>query len=459
MIKQGINWLKNAKFHGLNPKEFNVYALDSCFGKLNKDSPNFIKTYALLDIQLTSAIKECGHRIRYSSLNPKEFHSGWNFPQPTVLAADSVWIQMIRQGDINALNHYFEPNHKLYVELRKELRRCMCNNSVFADEKINYPGFVLQKGDSNRYVLPLKRKLLPVIPDSVVTMAFNAELEEAVVLFQQKHGLTPDGKVGKQTYQFLKWNKQRYIHAIKVNMERLRWLPDSTLMSGMVVNIPSQKANLFHHDSLIFSSEVIVGKLKTKTRVFSAAIDYLVFNPCWTVPKSIATTTILRGLKRDSCYLQKRNMFLCKNGIRVANENLDFSIYTKSYFPFQVFQNTDPGNALGKVKFMFDNRFNIYLHDTPQKSLFNKDVRLFSHGCIRIKNALPLSSVVLAQVDKQNISIQNKLNKGYPVKVYLNNQIPIHILYLTCWINEDTGKLVFGKDVYSMDYRVMELIK
>ena len=454
VIKQGLGWLKESRFHGLNPLDFNTDKIDSCLKSMTLDSVVDVERYARLDMMLTASIRKCGRHIRFSKRDPKNFHSGWNFPQPSALSHDSLWINKLKLGDMDGLTRHFEPKCQLYAQLRKELQFFLLQDSTHEREVIENPGFLLQKGDSNQYVLPIKRKLLNIHPDSSVSMAFNDSLRRAVVKLQKKHGLRPDGIVGKQTYCFLNWNRQRYVNALKVNLERLRWLPDSVMKQGLVINIAAQKASLFYNDSLLFASNVVVGKPKSKTRVFGSKVDYLVFNPCWTVPKSIATTTILRGLKRDSSYLQKRNMFLMINGKREITDSIDFGKYTAANFPFQVFQNTDPGNALGKVKFMFKNRYSIYLHDTPEKKLFKKDVRTFSHGCIRMQNPLVLAEIILKQLDHQSAPIEKHLSKGYPEKVYLNNPVPVNLVYLTCWFDEDVGQVIFGKDVYAYDYRL-----
>ncbi|WP_075591280.1 L,D-transpeptidase family protein [Labilibacter marinus] len=453
-IQKGIHWLKNSLYHGLNPDDYHVQKLYSCLKYIRWDSTLNHQKYAELDILLSTSIKKCGANIHYSKLNPKSFHSGWNFEKPHQLPHDSIWINLLKVGKTEELNTYFQPNHELYHALTQELKHILLN-PIQNYQAISNPDFLLQQGDSNIYVLPIKRRLLNIHPDSSITMDFNQELSYKVKQLQQKHGLSPDGIVGKQTYYFLNWNQQRYIDAIKVNLERVRWLSDISLGDGVVVNIPAQQANLYHNDSLLISSRVIVGKSKNKTQVFSSNINYLVFNPCWTVPKSIATTTILRGMKRDSSYLQKRNMFLMHNGDEVEIDSLDTSLLTANNFPYVVFQNTDPGNALGQVKFMFKNRYSIYMHDSPQKRLFNKEVRAYSHGCIRLQNALSWSELILKKVDQQSKPISYHLKKGYPEKVYLKKEIPIKIVYLTCWLNPENKQLVFGRDIYSYDYKVL----
>ncbi len=456
LYKQGVQWIKDVKYHGLNPFMFNVHKLDSMANGIHIDSLKNYAAMAKLDLLLTETVRECGRNIHYGKLNPKDFHSGWNFQSSTELAPDSIWINSLQVHGIEYLNSFFEPQNTLYAKLRNELKR-VYNKPELYQQKITDPGFKLQYGDSNKYVLPIKHKLLNIPADSAISMAFNRELRIAVVQFQKKHNLVPDGIVGSKTYHFLSWNKNSYIQALRINMERLKWLPDSSLEKGIVINIANQTLQYYRNNHLIFKSKVVVGKNKNETPVFSSQIDYLVFNPCWTVPKSIATTTILRGMQRDSTYLTRHHMFMCRDGKEILHDSIDINDYTSSNFPFQVFQRTAPNNALGQVKFMFDNRFSIYLHDTNQKSLFNKNYRTFSHGCVRVQNALDLADKIFT-IDKQLKDKESYLAKGFPVKVYLHKQIPLSLVYITCHYDDTEKMIVYNKDVYLKDYKIVDQV-
>ncbi|MCW3807008.1 L,D-transpeptidase family protein [Plebeiibacterium marinum] len=458
-IQQGINWLKNSRYEGLNPLNFNIVEIDSLYQALKKDSSKYISNYARLDIELTLNIRKCGYRKRFSPINPLNYHKGWNYKSPKPLPHDTIWVNMVKHGKTAHLNSFFAPKHPLYTQLAKELKNIYESKTKHPTEEITDPGFLIQKGDSNQYVLPIKRQLLNICRDSAISMVFDEELSIALKKFQAKHGLEPDGIAGKQTYHYLQWKPTLYIGIIKANIERLRWFENDQFTQGIFINIPFQTLEFMQHDSCMFKTKVIVGKFKNQTEVFTSDINYLVFNPCWTIPQSISTTQILRGAQKDSLYLQNRNMFICTNGTEVPIDSIDFSQYSSSNFPFKVFQRTSPSNALGKVKFMFKNRFSIYLHDTPQQKLFKKPVRTFSHGCIRVENALQLAEFSLNKIDKQNILTSNYLKKGFPVKVFYNKPIPIHITYFTCWFNPTYNEIIYGKDVYLKDYKLINDLK
>ncbi len=456
LYKKGIQWVHDAKYHGLNPKEYNIKELDSLLYQFEKDTLNKAKDFAKLDLALSIAVKKSGQRIGNSIVKPKDYHKGWNYPSPNRHIADSLWIKEIHNNGINTLDSLFVPKHKLYKKLEQELIRLYAQNDNYK-QNILKPGFSLQLGDSNKYVLPIKHQLLNISADSILSMAFDNDLKQAVIRFQKQHNLTADGIIGKNTYNTLNWNLDRYIKSIKINMERLRWIPDSVLENGIVINVGNQTLNYYHENKLISRLNVVVGKEKNQTPIFSSNIEYIVFNPCWTIPKSIATTTILRGMKRDSAYLEQRNMFICKNGQEISEKSIDITQFTSNYFPFQVFQRADPKNALGQVKFMFENNYSVYLHDTPQKSLFSKQIRDFSHGCIRVQNALKFSETILL-IDHQTKKKEYYLKKGYPVKVYLNHKIPIHLVYLTCHYDDTEKMIVYDKDIYSGDYLFPDMI-
>ncbi len=456
LYKNGIQWIRDVKYHGLNPNEYNFKKLDTLYLQFENDTINKARLFAKLDLSLSLAIKKCGKRIGNSSLNPSDYHHGWNYSTPNRQVPDSLWVNKIHQYGIESLDSLFEPKHILYKKLKQELRK-LYSQTDYYNEEIQNPGFKLQPGDSNKYVLPIKHQLLNIPSDSIISMSFDKQLQQAVFLFQKRHNLQPDGIIGKNTYNVLNWNLENYIRSVKVNMERLRWIPDSMLENGIVINIGNQTLSYYHHNKLISDLKVIVGKEKNQTPVFSSKIEYIVFNPCWTVPKSIATTTILRGMKRDSAYLQKRNMFICKSGKQINETGIDIHKYTSNNFPFQVFQRADPKNALGQVKFMFENNYSVYLHDTPQKNLFHKNVRDFSHGCIRVEDALNFSDILLF-LDNQTRKKEFYLKKGYPVKVYLNNKIPIHVIYLTCHYDEVQNMIIYDKDIYYQNNKIIHKI-
>jgi len=452
LIVQGIQLIQGAKFHGLNPNDYGYQLIDSLYA-IWQNKPNNYTVVAELEMQLTRGVYVLSKHLLKGKLNPKEFHASWNYSGREIPNKDSVLLSLLKQERIKDIVPYFEPHYLAYKALKNELEYYYQKLDDTVNFKgISYPGFIPSFGDSNKYVAQLKKRLQ--ISDSLPYL-YTQELNDAIKLFQIKHGLFPDGKPGNKTYEFLAWNSERYIHILKINLERYRWFDTNNLNRGIEVNIPAFKACLWNADSLILETSVIVGKRKNETPIFHSEIDYLVFNPCWTVPNSIALKKMLPKLKVDSLYLDKHNMFIGLNGVEQPISGINFNNYTEANFPYKIYQRTGSDNALGKVKFMFDNKYSIYLHDTPGKKLFLKDYRALSHGCVRVNNAMKLADNLLYIIDKHERSIPYYLKKGYPEKVYFSKPIPISLVYLTCNYSYNKHQVLFFNDVYIYDYKVL----
>ncbi len=340
------------------------------------------------------------------------------------------------------------------LQLKKFAEEISFFNQLENEKEINlkYPGKLLRKGDSGIAIIPIKRKLklLGLLKQDSLTIHFDSSMEVAVKKFQHKHNILADGIPGRNTFRFLSWPIKKYTQTLEKNRDRITQQPDSLPATRIEINIPEYTLRFYQNDTVVQQFEVVVGKYKNQTPILNSKIDYLVFNPCWTVPHSIAVKSILPRLKKDSLFLDNRNMFITQNGERKNHREIDFSSYTKDNFPYKIFQNAGYGNALGQVKFMFHNSHLVYLHDTPSKYLFNKDFRTFSSGCIRVNHAMELAKLILDS-DQNKAIIKNKLAKGYPVKVYLNEPIPIIIQYQTARYNEHLDMVQFFYDCYGLD--------
>ncbi|MBI9069122.1 MAG: L,D-transpeptidase family protein [Salinivirgaceae bacterium] len=457
----GYQMLLDSDKQGFNPIDYFIFEIGTLINLSSIDSGNSILKNVELDLLLTSAILKYSDHLLKGKINPYELDSHWNYPNDDFNSYDSVLFTLLKKGQITEIEQFFEPKLFGYKHLKLELAKYRRLNTINTEKiSIKYPGFLIQKGDSNEYVLPLKKKLaqLNLYSQDSLSLKFDDSLELAVIKFQSMHGLTPDGLPGRKTYMYLEWQIQDYINALIVNLERIRCLPKELSGNRVEVNIPSYSLHLFNSNEEKINTKIIVGKFKTKTPVFQSAINYLVFNPCWTIPNSIASKKMLPKLKNDSSFLENRNMFITKNGVRIPQDSIDFLKYSENYFPYKIFQNAGPNNALGKVKFMFPNPYQVYLHDTPSKNLFNKDIRAFSNGCVRIENAMKVAETILLEMDKHKYPLKKYLDKGYPDKVYLKNKIELDILYQTVTYDSRSHQTVFFKDIYYFDAKVLKLL-
>ena len=294
-------------------------------------------------------------------------------------------------------------------------------------------------GDSAS-VLALVRKRLfysKDVPSDNGSTVFDAQLDSGVRSFQRRYGLKDDGVIGPGMIRELSAPISQRIRQIIVNMERCRWIADDPKGDYLVVNIPQFKLLVYASDTLAWDCNVVVGKDVNKTVIFSGDMKYIVFSPYWNVPPSIYTKEILPGMKRNPNYLAQHNMEKTADGVR---------------------EKPGPRNSLGQVKFLFPNSFNIYLHDTPSKSLFNEEKRTFSHGCIRVGEPKRLAMHLLRNEQAWDESkITQAMNAAKEQYVTLKKTVPVHIVYFTAWVDAQ-GKLNLRDDVYKRDARLADMI-
>ena len=295
---------------------------------------------------------------------------------------------------------------------------------------------------------------------------YDATLETAVREFQARHGLDVDGAVGKQTFEELNVPVERRIDQILANMERRRWMPDDPGRKYIFVNLADFLLKVVRDGKTLYTSRVVVGAPYTRTPVFTGSMTYIQLNPYWTVPPSIASKEILPKIKRDPSYLSKQRLTVFK-GWSAGAEAIDpatvnWASFSSRSFPFKLRQEPGEGNALGRIAFMLPNRHNIYLHDTPAKSLFSRASRGFSHGCIRVENPKRLAEIIFREIEEDPAWTLEAIEAGIATNenriIRLRTPIPVHLAYITAFANKD-GTVHFRRDVYGRDERLMALLK
>lgn len=296
-----------------------------------------------------------------------------------------------------------------------------------------------RKGDTSKVLITVRKRLLlsgDLDTDNQLPF-FDVTLETAVKKFQQRYGLKEDGILNAILIKEMNYPVEKRIEQIIVNMERCRWLPIALKKDYFVVNIPEYRFHAFENDTLVWSMNVVVGTALHKTAIFSGMMNSVVFCPYWNIPPGIMQKEILPAMRRNKNYLSKNHMEWNGNTIR---------------------QTPGPWNALGKVKFLFPNSHNIYLHDTPSKLLFNQDQRAFSHGCIRVAEPKRLAVYVLRhQPEWTEEKIDSSMNASTEQVVKIKKPIPVFIAYLTSWVDAD-GRINFRNDIYNKDSRLAKMI-
>jgi len=324
----------------------------------------------------------------------------------------------------------------------------------------------MEKGERSKRIR-LVRERLAVVGYALYGSAddpeyFDDRLDNAVRQFQERHGLEIDGIVGRNTIAELNVTAGERARQIMVNMERWRWLPRDLGERHLLVNIANFEIRIFEAGDQVMSMRAIVGRDYRRTPVFTDLMTYLVINPYWNVPNSIAVKDKLPVLKENPGYLAENNMKVFEGWGADAPEldpdTIDWEDFTEETFPFRLRQDPGPANALGRIKFMFPNKFNVYLHDTPARALFDQTVRTFSSGCIRIEQPLELAEYLLrADPGWSRPAILAAIDRSEEQTVRLPEPIRVYILYCTAWVDDD-GSVQFRRDIYERDAAVAEAL-
>lgn len=302
---------------------------------------------------------------------------------------------------------------------------------IVADKKAYNPG------DSSETIRQIRNRLILTgdIAENNSSPFYDTALVSGIKNLQRRYGLQEDGVIGKAFLAELNRPIDDRIQQILINMERIRWVPSDPPAEYLLVNIPAYKLFVYENGKPAWTMNVVVGSTAHNTVIFRGDMKYIVFSPYWNVPPGILKNEVLPGIKRNKNYLARHNMEWNGGAVR---------------------QKPGPNNSLGLVKFLFPNSYNIYLHDTPSKSLFNEPKRAFSHGCIRLSEPKKLAEYLLRNDDSwTSDKITKAMNKGKEQYVTLKQTIPVYIGYFTAWV-DPTGKLNFRDDVYGHDKKMAQ---
>ena len=333
---------------------------------------------------------------------------------------------------------YFEDVNESYKLLKDQLMNYLSIAKKGGWPQVNTVGKKpLKKGISSPDIVIIKKRL-SITGDMAAndtSQVFTDTLVTAVKNFQARHGFSETGNISDSIIKEMNVPVEKRIEQLLMNMDRMRWLANNPSGNLIVVNIPEFVMHVYEGKQKIYDIDVVVGKEGHNTMMFNGDLNQVVFSPYWNVPPSIVAKEILPAIEKNPNYLAKENMETTGNddGLPVIR------------------QKPGPGNALGKVKFLFPNSFNIYFHDTPAKSLFNKDKRAYSHGCIRVREPEKLANYVLRnQPEWTPEKISEAMNSGNEKYVKVKDPIPVVITYYTAWVDEN-GRLNFREDIYGHD--------
>ncbi len=386
------------------------------------------------ELLLTSQFLHYTYKAYAGNRNINTKDLSWYIPRKKINAV--AFLDSLVQNKGQNLSGY-EPVNRQYNLLKNYLLKYyeIEKNTkwpVLTADKKSY-----REGDSSAIIAAIKERLhlLGDLKEPDSTYLFTETMKDAVKKYQHRYGLKEDGVIGVALLKEMNRPVTARIRQLLINMERMRWVPAAPVTDYFLVNIPEFRLHVYEKGKLAWNMDVVVGSTVHNTVIFNGDMKYVVFSPYWNVPTSIIQKEILPGIQRDKNYLEKHNMEW-NNGL--------------------VRQKPGPRNSLGLVKFLFPNSYNIYLHDTPSKSLFTEDKRAFSHGCIRLAEPQKLAEYLLRNDSTWTTEkIKTAMNSGKEKYVTLKQTIPVFIGYFTAWVDSN-GDLNFRDDVYGHDKKMAE---
>lgn len=355
-----------------------------------------------------------------------------NFVKTTTLNSDTFFIADLEKDSAKA-----------YETIRKVLVTC----NYYPSEEDNIEARV---NYSIQYITS------HFIDTTLQQTAFSPVLEKDTALinglkrFQKANGLHPDGVIGSNTKNALAINNQERFKQLAINLERLRW-EKKRPKKYIYVNIPSYKLRVLDKAWIKKTFRVVVGAVHTQTPELNGSMEYFITSPRWNVPYSITSKELIPKIIADSTYLAKHNYRLLDANRQALTEKVDWSKINRDNFKYTIQQGSGSNNALGSIKFIFPNPYNVYIHDTQSKSKFNKEIRAYSHGCMRLDNPIDLAKYLIK--DENNISADSLtvwIAAHKRKRINLSEPVPVYVRYITCEADKK-GNITFYKDIYGKD--------
>lgn len=476
---EALRQINSGDTHGLSPHYYGVDELknvDSLFQR------GISKEHVMeMEIEMTANYLLYNFHIQSGRLPEKLMSGYWHKDKKNKgFLRDLVKIKTPEQLKAQSENAF--PTHHKYAELLEHLNKYREIEASGGWSAINIGDTkVIEPGEMHEAIPQIRERLSVTDPffntpkptDSfeirydlnnfdLDAKYYDEILQASVKQFQQRHGLAPDGRLGKETIAALNIPVADKLSQIELNLERMRWLPSEYGANYAEVNIPDYSLKVYQDNEKSLEMKVIVGAEFTSTPIFSDTLKYLVFSPTWTVPFSIKSKEMLPKLQEDPAYYTRLNYKFYRGWsteTEIDPSKVDWSEYSSSNFPFNVVQQPGGSNSLGRVKFIMPNDLSIYLHDTPSGHLFNRYDRAFSHGCIRVEKPELLAEYLLRdQTEWTSEEINKAMFSNTPKKVYLEKDYHVQITYLTAFVDEN-GLMNFRKDIYGHDKSQADKLK
>jgi murein L,D-transpeptidase YcbB/YkuD len=473
LITETLELLSNAAGEGLNPQHYDASKLKEMLPAALQLPPVAVKKRAMFDTAVSLSLLRYLHDLHYGRVSPQGINFNLKLREKKLIDLPALILAARDRGQIAPLSAEVEPKLDQYRKLKSALARYRELAARIAPLKLDVARSV-HIGDKHPQIEELRRFLVQTgetqaganKAQTPADPVFDKELSEGVKRFQARHGLTADGVLGKGAAAALSIPLSERVTQIELALERLRWLPDIGAGPYILVNIPAFQMWVYEDisksESSPLSMRVVVGQaMKTQTPVLMAEMQFIDFMPYWNVPYSITKNEIIPKLIANPAYLNAENLEIVtafSDHAKPVPLNVDSLLMLKQGL-LKIRQRPGKKNPLGKVKFMFPNKDDVYLHDTPSKSLFNRSTRDFSHGCVRIEKPLELAEFALRnqpEWTKENIQLAMQAPKMQ--RVMLKKSIPILFFYTTSFV-EQNGEVAFYRDIYGHDTVLLEALK
>jgi murein L,D-transpeptidase YcbB/YkuD len=447
--------LASARDHGLDPDQYQYSALTQERDGLDR-APRAERKQrqAMFDVRLTAALLRLGRDVAVGRLDPRSFDRRWKAQRRP---PDLVKTLVGARDDIGRWLPAIQPPQAEYAGLMRGL--ASLHGAAAKGGWPSLPAVALRPGASHSAVATLRRRLAAsgnLGAAAIEGTRFDRPLEAALRSFQEHHALPATGRLDPKTRAALNVPLDARIAQVALNLERWRWMPDDLGARHFRVNVPYYHLEAYEHGKVVLDIRAVVGKRGNETPIFSERMTHVVLSPYWNIPPGIATGETLPAVAQDPGYLERQNIEVVRVSDGAASvvdpSTLDWDD-EESLQGLRFRQRPGAANALGFVKFMFPNPYDVYVHDTPSDALFTRLGRAFSHGCIRVEEPKALAAYVLRDQPRwTGEALDAAMHSGTETHVRLREPIPVHITYFTSWVDADGG-LHFLGDVYGHDAR------
>lgn len=458
--EHALGVLRTASAHGLAPElygELELTQLDRALRSSERDGQDRAQDAATFDARLTGALLSLGHDVAVGRARPELAARHWKTRRETQNVGAT--LNQALAGDVDHWLDTIQPRHPEYAGLQRAL-------SALRDQQRRggWPTIAarsLTPGQSHAAVVALRKRLAisgdlteSVSSTTADPTVYDGDVRKGVQSFQFHHGLNETGIADAATVAAMNVPLDERTRQVELNIERWRRMPDDLGSRHLFVNIPSYRLVAREGGKPTLELKVVVGKPGTETPIFSSAMTTVVFSPYWNIPDSIRTHETAPAIAKDPNYLTKNAIEVLHVGkskvTPVDPATVDWG-NPAEVRQLALRQRPGPRNALGHVKFLLPNSYDVYLHDTPSVRLFSRGGRAFSHGCVRVDEPEKLAAYVLRDDEAWDESrIDRAMQSGIELSVRLHESIPVHIVYFTAWVDEGGG-LHFGPDVYKYD--------